>query len=579
MSDQKKKCEEKGKLLNEKTGRCICHRNEKTGRCITPEIPVAKRPVGKKKSDVKNNSEQKRKCEEKGKLLNEETGRCICHRNEKTGRCITPEIPVKIKTPKTSPKSPVKARKTSSKSPVKKRKTSPKSPVKARKTSSKSPVKKIDPDVIFGKGGIESVSGPVSFYYLRPTKQVYNDGNGQYFPLIVLFGDAHFSLANTCNPCVCKDKKRCCYKLSDPDFLRKLDTLSDPEHPVDFFTETLVSSTEMGFFKGGGMMHDLTSENMISCYHHRFRGTLYDKCPTKNIRWQAGETRYLPFINDNIYTGFDPFIRDLYQNQSNVPKMDKTTWTEQEFSTILKQFGLLATNIDVESNKKVIDRSFNKFRAFNTVESLQRLLMTLCENDHDDNTLNFNAFSKALFRLLGKGNSLIYKQIAKQRYEQFQSADQWRDFYRRGLESSSKYRDYPSKQMLRIIIIKLPGLLYHDLKFSQHETYYLRILNTSLTSPLVDIYTIARIWKQPTGGILSSLSFGYFGNNHVDNMVNLLMSTNAYELVYHNLKTNVSNLGNVRVMFALENLPLRCQTFDFTLNLSEEIREHNRKIK
>lgn len=50
MTKKKKKCEEKGKLLNEKTKRCIV-----TG------IPVVKKSVKAKKSI----SEQKKKCEEK----------------------------------------------------------------------------------------------------------------------------------------------------------------------------------------------------------------------------------------------------------------------------------------------------------------------------------------------------------------------------------------------------------------------------------------------------------------------------------------------------------------------------------
>jgi hypothetical protein len=145
-------------------------------------------------------------------------------------------------------------------------------------------------DVIFGKGGVESLSGPVSFYYLRPKRNVYEEGHGQYFPLIVLFGDAHFSLEKTCDPCVCSHDQTCCYSLSDPNFLRKLDTLAE-HHPIDFYTETMLSGTDDGF--QGGMMQDLTTGKMISCYHHRLRGTVYNKCPTTYIRWNAGETRHL----------------------------------------------------------------------------------------------------------------------------------------------------------------------------------------------------------------------------------------------------------------------------------------------
>ena len=591
MSEQKRKCEEKGKLLNEKTGRCICHRNEKTGRCITPEIPVGKkpvgkRPVGKKKSVVKNNSEQKRKCEEKGKLLNEETGRCICHRNEKTGRCITPEIPPKspkspVKTRKTSPKSPVKTRKTSPKSPVKARKTSPKSPVKARKTSPKSPrktspklpvkAKAIDRDVIFGKDGITSLSGPVSFYYLRPKKSVYDRGHGKYFPLIVLFGDRHFSFQNICDPCVCKGSKGCCHKLSDPHFLRKLDTLSTDQHPVDFYTETVLSGTGTGF--DGGMMKDLTTGEMISCYHHGVRGTRHDKCPTKKIRWQAGETRHVWTGKMSFSYDEDHFMQEFYKSPSNIVKMENKTWIEQEFTTLLRLF----------QSVKIVQKEFRNHyiikiklllskSAFKDIEGLQKLLLTLCDDSNGSGDLNVDKFSKAFFELFTKDNSLIYKQIAKQSFEPLRNFKRWIDFYKRSLHFRERdnllyYIPY-KKQVLREMIENLPAILSNvsSFDFSRFDPYnYLGGFNI-IHSPLLDIYTMARIWKQPTGGIRSSLSFGYFGDAHVQNILHLLLSTNLYELVYDKPIGSGDNVS-------------RCQTFDFTLNLSEEVRAHNKKIE
>jgi hypothetical protein len=577
MSEKKKKCEEKGKILNEKTGRCICHRNEKTGRCIEPEIPVGKRPVSKKKS---NKSEKHRKCEEKGKLLNEKTGRCVCHRNEITGRCIEPEIPVKIKTPKTSPKSSVKAKtpKTSPKSPVKvktpkssvKVKT-PKTPVKVKTPKkSKSPVKAADPDVIFGKGGVESLSGPVSFYYLRPKKSVYDLGHGQYFPLIVLFGDRHFSFENTCDPCVCspKQKKGCCHKLSDPHFFRKLDRLSTPQHPVDFYTETPLSGTGSGF--NGGMLKDLTTGEMISCYHHLLRGTRYDKCPTKKIRWQAGETRHIWSNELSVSYDEDHFMQELYKNPSNITKMERKTWIEQEFTTILRLFKSVKRvpkefkHLYIIKIKLLLSKS-----VFNDIEGLQKLLLTLCDDSNGSGDLNVDKFSKAFFGLFTKDNSLIYKQILKQRFEPLRNFNRWIDFYKRLLHHETETQLYYipyKKQVLREMIEKLPAILSNAsaFDFSRFDPYdYLGGFDI-INSPLSDIYTIARILKQPEGGNRSSLSFGYFGDAHVKNMVHLLLSTNLYELVYE--KPMIHSIS-------------RCQTFDFTLNLSEEVRDHNRKIK
>ena len=46
-------------------------------------------------------------------------------------------------------------------------------------------------------------------------------------------------------------------------------------------------------------------------------------------------------------------------------------------------------------------------------------LINRVDYKHDDNTINFDKFAKAFFSLLTKDNSMIYKQIVKQSYEQF----------------------------------------------------------------------------------------------------------------------------------------------------------------
>lgn len=81
MNVGKKICPE-GKILNEKTGRCIKDKkkktcpegkilNEKTGRCVKD----------KKKSNIKDVGKI---CLE-GKILNEKTGRCVKDKKSKTG--------------------------------------------------------------------------------------------------------------------------------------------------------------------------------------------------------------------------------------------------------------------------------------------------------------------------------------------------------------------------------------------------------------------------------------------------------------------------------------------------------------
>jgi len=444
----------------------------------------------------------------------------------------------------------------------------------------KKPVKVLSSkkDVIFGKDGISAISGPVSFYYLRPKKDVYKKGNGHYFPLIVLFGDYHSSLATTCKPCAW-NKGQGCYKLSDLRFLRKLDTLSTPQHPVDFYTETVLSGTGSGF--NGGMLKDLTSGEMISCYHHRLRGTSYDKCPTKNIRWHAGETRMI--WTDELIYGYkeDYFMNNLYKNPSNISKMEKHTWIEQEFSTILFQLELLKKKNNSNVHKKIYRDRINvilRNGVFKNIEGFQRLLLTLCDDSNGSKYINLDKFAETFFGMFTKDNSLIYKQIAKQSYLPFRSFQKWVDFYKQSLnyraysyirslvKSKQEHRIlyYIEKQNLRKTIENLPASL-SDPDFDFSNFYLDEYFVTYICAPLLDLYTIARIMKQPTEGIRSSLSFGYFGDAHVENIVQLLVSTNMYEIVCE----KPGDFYNIS----------RCKTFDVTLNLSEEVRLHNGKIE
>jgi hypothetical protein len=92
---------------------------------------------------------------------------------------------------------------------------------------------------------ISSISGPISFYYFRPTNRLSK------LPLIMLFGDLHRSWKDTCTDCVCsKETKSCCYKLSDPELLKLFDTLGSVDYPVDFYTETSFAGTGKCFENG-----------------------------------------------------------------------------------------------------------------------------------------------------------------------------------------------------------------------------------------------------------------------------------------------------------------------------------------
>ena len=387
------------------------------------------------------------------------------------------------------------------------------------------------PGFVINNKIIDSISGPTSFYYLRPTQQVYSDGNGKYFPLVVLFGDYHRSEDNYCSSCNCSlERKYCCYKLSDPSFLRSIDELAST-YTIDFYTETFFEGTGEGF--KGGMMEDMTTGNMITCYNRDLRGTLEDRCPTKNIRWQAGDVRLAGTSLHDLYG-----IKNTKFIKSE--KYLKNSYIESQLSSIINLIvnffnqSINYGNFELELAVLTELHGIITESAFGTLEIFQDVLLSL----FDDDKFDFNKFSKTIFQAFDKDNSVIYKQVLKQTYGNFADIEQWSDFYARSL--NFVFTDITGIQVstLKLIISNLDKYLRQEIKISLLDYSLFNIFSTRILAGLVDVYFIARMFKQPTDGNRSDLTFSYFGDYHILNIKDLLLSTGAYELV---VSKNVNN--------------------------------------
>ena len=165
-----------------------------------------------------------------------------------------------------------------------------------------------------------------------------------------------------------------------------------------------------------------------------------------------------------------------------------------------------------------------------------------------------------MFELFKITNSVINKQILKQDYELFKSFDYWSDIY---LNSLKNDLDIESFNKTAFYFIKnLDKYLEKKIILSKNEIVGLKFFTSKLTLPFLDIYTLTRIFKQPVNGFRSSLTFGYFGMVHVKNIIDNLISSGLYEIAY-DIPTS---------------LPFRCKSFDSILNLSKEVKLHNKNI-
>ena len=205
---------------------------------------------------------------------------------------------------------------------------------------------------------ITSLTGPVSFYYLKPNVDI-EPSEIKYFPLIILFGDRHLSKEGSCANCYCsKEEGKCCYTISDHSFLQLLDTLGDTIHPIDFFTETFLAGTSRGFING--YMEDLTTKDMVTCYHRTLRGTEYNKCPTKNIRWQASDPRQAGDTFRKIERLGDDYYYYIHNDKTVKELLDENINGKRFINTISKK---MRDNVYIELQfSKLIDKLYIIFQ-------------------------------------------------------------------------------------------------------------------------------------------------------------------------------------------------------------------------
>ena len=126
------------------------------------------------------------------------------------------------------------------------------------------------------------ISGPISFHILKPK----NKNMSKYIlPLIILFGDKHFS-----------DEYRCDNNIYTLDmmniFLKEIDELSNKNnYKTDIFIEgglNLKYKYENIIIENNELIPSLR-EKIMTCYYEKTR----NECQYKNIRFHLADARFL----------------------------------------------------------------------------------------------------------------------------------------------------------------------------------------------------------------------------------------------------------------------------------------------
>ncbi len=185
-----------------------------------------------------------------------------------------------------------------------------------------------------------------------------------------------------------------------------------------------------------------------------------------------------------------------------------------------------------------------------------------------------------LFRLITSATPVlpsgILKQLRKIPLPEFQSIDFWKDQYIKGIFYDVNY----ILNLVAFFISEINKSTFKsDLAYLRNalsslspriESKHVRIsefivtkYNIDVSATILDTYTLARLFKEPTDGVSPTMVFGFFGEYHTMNMVRFLKEI-GYELRSKNFQTD-----------AYQNPNFRCITIDDYLPLMEDVRQHH----
>ena len=157
--------------------------------------------------------------------------------------------------------------------------------------------------IIFNEREIHKFSGPTSFTLLRPNIDMFKKYKKKNInlPIVMLFGDIHFSKKNTCDDC--EDENEDCSRIFDEDFLYMIDDLST-FGKIDFYIEEYFDNDEikktevLSYKKYVEMKHkhsisfikDLTVK-VLPCLHEKKSNIYSIFCPAKRVNFHSIDIR------------------------------------------------------------------------------------------------------------------------------------------------------------------------------------------------------------------------------------------------------------------------------------------------
>ena len=413
---------------------------------------------------------------------------------------------------------------------------------------------------------INKINGPNNMYILKPKKQYY-----QYkLPLLLLFGDTHFSKNNQCNKCDI-DK---CYNIQNTllELINDVKIKNRNDKKIIFTYDLYVEKKNYQKYVEEQDIY----EDFLADLRKNYCFTNKKLCKYNNINWHYVDLRFfkniyikdnktkndiyyiLPDIfnnlknNKNLFTDFKQFTKIiddinyinkyfyvyiLYINNISLKNINYN-----EVITLLQNFKynkdttyILLPNYDLYKHNNVYIYIFYFLDNYNVYKQLLKI-----DNDFKKELIisiikyikkNLNNNTKYLYKNSNDNVKYITKII--------------------NITNNINYQDYDN-----IILINKIKKYINKIDFSYINDFYFNII--LFNSILLDIYYILRCFKisynKNNDKYKSLLSIGYFGASHTRKLYNFFIS-NYYDKLYKN-NYNQYNKKNIRCIKIDKNINL-----------------------
>ena len=332
------------------------------------------------------------------------------------------------------------------------------------------------------------ISGPVSMYYLKP--------NDSSLPLFLLFGDIHNSFDNMCSECTCEERKRCCHRIYDIDFLKKIEKLSRPQRPVDFYIEYFEADDDGAF---ESPLDHFREPNFRNCYRRTVKNR--KNCYAPDIRWHYSDIRMAHTKNniENLFESLYVFIQfcmDLNKTQS-YEGISMSHWLKMDKSSLTYK---KVAGIDISKKEDIyqIIKLLAEFNQQTIAEFAERIVDFVFTSEYP--SLIQKQFRKQVKTSIFADKSFVVKMMR----------DSLQSKLAANLDVDDKLFDKLAKFDITANYKPLAYLLLH------------------INSTFVDLYTILRAMKK--NDTPPALCVAYLGNAHILNMVDILLSTDYYQV-------------------------------------------------